>query len=140
MKLSTVLFILLSFCAVNAHADVANAEKLQKKYEGIGKANDPTYQGASPEEGQKFFNANMVVKEKTVSCSSCHTTNPGNVGKNIVTGKPIKPLSPTVNEKRFNNLDRVEAKFSEHCNDVVGRECTAQEKANFISYLLSVKK
>ena len=37
-------------------------------------------------------------------------------------------------------MDKVEDKFVEHCNDITGQDCTAQEKANFITYLITVKE
>jgi hypothetical protein len=57
----------------------------------------------------------------------------------MVTGKPIRPLAPAANDKRFTSVDKVEKNFTKHCNDIIGRDCTAQEKGNFIAYLLSVK-
>jgi hypothetical protein len=57
----------------------------------------------------------------------------------MVTNKPIRPLAPAVNDKRFTSVDKVEKNFTKHCNDIIGRDCTAQEKGNFIAYLLTVK-
>ena len=56
-----------------------------------------------------------------------------------MTNKPIRPLAPAANEKRFTSVDTVEKNFTKHCNDIIGRDCTAQEKGNFIAYLLTVK-
>ncbi|HBA08252.1 MAG TPA: hypothetical protein DCW48_00760, partial [Methylotenera mobilis] len=41
------------------------------------------------------------------------------------------------NNKRFKDLEKVEEKFTEHCNEIIGTDCTAAEKANYIIYLLT---
>jgi len=33
----------------------------------------------------------------------------------------------------------VEENFTKHCNEVIGADCTAAEKANYIAYLLTEK-
>jgi hypothetical protein len=139
-KISIVLSALLGMVAFSAQADVASAQKLADKYAGIAKSVNPAFTGPSAEEGKAFFNREIGIKGKKVSCASCHTTNPADNGKNIVTNKSIRPLSPVVNPKRFSDLDKVEAKFVEHCNDITGSDCTAQEKTSFITYLITVKE
>ena len=138
-KISIVLSVLLGMFAFSAYADVESAQKIANKYAGIAKSVNPSYAGPSAEDGKVFFNREIGVKGKKVSCSSCHTANPADNGKHIVTGKRIRPLSPVVNPKRFSDLDKVESKFEEHCIDITGQDCTAQDKANFITYLITVK-
>lgn len=138
-KLNIVLASLLGLAAVSAHADVANAEKLAQKYTTIAKIVNPGYAGPSATEGKIFFNRKITINGNEAACASCHTPNPANEGKHIVTGKAIRPLSPAVNNKRFNDLDKVEDKFTEHCNDIIGADCTPEEKANFIGYVLTEK-
>lgn len=126
--------------ALNASADVVNAEKLEVKYTNIAKTVNPAFTTPSITEGKMFFNRKFkATNGKEVACASCHTSNPANSGKHIVTGKTIAPLSPVANSKRFNDLEKVEDKFTEHCNDILGADCTAAEKANFIAYLLTEK-
>jgi len=139
-KISIALLVLLSTSMMSAHADVETAQKLANKYRGIAKSINPEYKDFSVEDGKAFFNRELTVKGKQVACASCHTANPADPGKHIVTGKPIRPLSPVVNAKRFTDLDKVEKNFTNHCNDIIGRDCTAQEKANFIAYLLTADK
>ena len=55
-----------------------------------------TAQAGSPpsaERGKKLFTTNFG-KELGLACSSCHTANPLQPGKDDVTEKPIAPLSP----------------------------------------------
>jgi len=72
------------------------------------------------------------------SCSTCHTENPTAVGKHTVTKKDIKPMAPAANPERFTNTAKVEKWFKRNCKDVLKRECTAQEKGDVLTYLLSL--
>lgn len=139
-KISIVLSMLLGMSVFTAQADVATAQKLADRYAAIAKNINPASTGLSANDGKDFFERKIIIKGKPIACASCHTTNPANTGKHIVTGKPIRPLSPLVDAKRFTSVDKVEKNFTSHCNDIIGRDCTAQEKGNFIAYLLTVSK
>ena len=91
---------------------------------------------ASPARGEHFFNSKHG---KEWSCASCHENPPNHDTKHIVTGKVIKPLSPNANSERFVDQAKVEKWFKRNCNDVLGRECTPQEKADVLSWLMTVK-
>lgn len=91
---------------------------------------------AVPARGEKFFNAKHG---KEWSCASCHDSLPNHETKHIVTGKVIQALSPSRNSARFSDLAKVEKWFKRNCNDVLGRECEAQEKADVLSWLMTVK-
>jgi hypothetical protein len=64
---------------------------------------------------------------------------PPGITKHIVTGKVIQSLSPNVNPARFADQAKVEKWFKRNCHDVFGRDCTAQEKADVLSWLMTVK-
>ena len=138
-KINIVLFAVLGMVAFSAQADVESAQILAKKYTGIAKTINPDFK-PSVEEGKAFYNRKVGYKGKQVSCASCHTANPADNGKNFVTHKRIRPLSPAVNPQRFSDLDKVEEKFVQHCNDITGSDCTAQDKVNYITYLITVTK
>jgi len=91
---------------------------------------------ASSNRGEQFFN---VKHGKEWSCSSCHENPPNHDTKHIVTGKVIMPLAPSANPTRFTDEAKAEKWFKRNCNDVLGRECTAQEKADVLSWLMTVK-
>ena len=91
---------------------------------------------AVPARGEKFFNAKHG---KEWSCASCHESPPNHDTKHIVTGKVIKPLSPNSNPARFSDSAKTEKWFKRNCNDVLGRECDAQEKADVLSWLMTIK-
>jgi mono/diheme cytochrome c family protein len=93
---------------------------------------------AQPDKGQKFFTTNFG-REMGLSCSSCHGATPVRAGRDVVTEKPIAPLAPAANARRFSDRSKVEFWFGQNCKDVVGRECTAAEKADLISWLMTLK-
>jgi hypothetical protein len=94
--------------------------------------------GAAPQaaRGQSFFNA---THGREWSCSSCHGTPPTHEGRHASTGRKIGPLAPAFDPQRFTDPAKVEKWFRRNCGDVVGRECTAAEKADVMAYLLTLK-
>jgi hypothetical protein len=94
----------------------------------------PGFQGFSAARGETFFHAKHGGEW---SCSSCHTDNPMNEGKHAKTEKLIKPLAPAANAERFTEVKKVEKWFKRNCNDVLDRECTAQEKGDVLTYLMA---
>jgi len=89
-----------------------------------------------PDSGQQFFTANHG---REWSCSTCHGALPTQPGRHAATGKPIGALAPAFDPQRFSNGDKVEKWFRRNCRDVVGRECTAGEKADVIAWLMTLK-
>jgi len=93
---------------------------------------------ASPERGEKLFNTNFK-REFGWSCATCHGAVPTKAGKHDLTEKRIEPLAPAFNPARFTDRARAENFFRLNCKDVIGRECTAAEKADVLSWLLTLK-
>ena len=54
-------------------------------------------------------------------------------------GKRIEPLAPSANPQRFTDAAKVEKWFRRNCTDVLRRECSAQEKGDFIAWLNQIK-
>jgi hypothetical protein len=90
----------------------------------------------SPVQGEQFFN---TKHGKEWSCASCHENPPNHDTKHIITGKLIKPLAPSANPTRFTDNIKVEKWYKRNCNDVLGRECSTQEKADLLSWLITIK-
>jgi len=91
---------------------------------------------AVADRGQKLF---TVTHGREWSCASCHGALPTQAGKHAGTGKPIAPLAPAFNAERFTDAAKTEKWFRRNCNDVIGRECTAAEKADVLIWLLTLK-
>jgi mono/diheme cytochrome c family protein len=90
----------------------------------------------SPARGQQFFTS---AHGGEWSCASCHGASPTGSGKHARTGRAIAPLAPGFNAERFTDAAFSEKWFRRNCNDVVGRECTAGEKADVLSWLITLK-
>lgn len=69
------------------------------------------------------------------SCATCHGHDLRAAGKHAKTGKVIDPMAPSVNPKRLTDPAFVEKWFGRNCRGTWGRECTAQEKSDFLVYL-----
>jgi len=78
---------------------------------------------------------NLAKDGKERDCTLCHGTDLKKSGKHIKTGKVIDPLAPSVNHKRFTDIDKVEKWFLRNCKWTFGRECTDQEKGDLLKYL-----
>lgn len=91
-----------------------------------------------PARGRRMFTTEYK-NELGLSCSSCHGPVPVTPGKDQVTDKPIAPMAPAANPKRFTDPQKTEFWFRLNCKDFVGRACTAAEKADLISWLISLK-
>jgi mono/diheme cytochrome c family protein len=100
-----------------------------------------TYAGTAPgapsaARGQQLFTS---THGREWSCASCHGDVPTGVGRHARTGKPIEPLAPGANPARLTDPARVEKWLRRNCNDVTGRECSAQEKADVVLWLTTLK-
>ena len=88
-----------------------------------------------PARGRDFF---TTKHGHEWSCSSCHGERPVGTGRHAVTGKPIAALAPAANPERFTNEAKTEKWFRRNCNDVLGRECSAEEKADVRAWLATL--
>lgn len=125
----------LTACLALALPMCANANPIQDSYRAAAKQENPAFKDFSVAAGQKLY----ATKVGDLACASCHTDSPKATGKHATTGKEILPLAPTANPKRFTDAANVEKWFKRNCNDVLKRVCTAQEKGDFMAYVLSVK-
>jgi hypothetical protein len=90
----------------------------------------------SAERGDTLWHSKHTAADgKERDCTLCHGTDLKNPGKHIKTGKVIDPMAPSVNHKRFTDIDKVEKWFLRNCKWTFGRECTAQEKGDLLKYL-----
>ena len=113
----------------------AAANPIQDSYRAAAKQENAAFKDFSATRGQAFYNA----KSGDMACATCHGDSPKSNGKHAKTGKDIQPLAPSANAQRFTDGAKVEKWFGRNCKDVLSRACTAQEKGDFIAYLLSVK-
>ena len=118
---------------VGAASPVASG--LLREYEAQARRQRAGFGAFSAEEGRKLYFAEFVQEGQKVSCSSCHTANPRARGITPA-GKIVEPLAPAANPDRLTDRGDVEKWFKRNCKQVMGRECTAEEKGHFVTFLL----
>ncbi|NJO54528.1 MAG: DUF1924 domain-containing protein, partial [Bacteroidales bacterium] len=93
---------------------------------------------ASAERGRGFFFARHAGgKPDTPACTTCHSSDLKGPGRTKA-GKPIEPMAASVSPSRFADPAVVEKWFGRNCADVLGRACTAREKADALAFLFSL--
>jgi cytochrome c553 len=113
----------------------AAGNPIQDSYRAAAKQENGAFTDFSATRGEAFYKA----KTGDTACATCHGDSPKAHGKHATTGKDILPLAPSANAERFTDAAKVEKWFKRNCNDVLKRACTANEKGDFIAYLLTVK-
>jgi cytochrome b len=120
---------------VRASAAPSAVKELLGGWEAQAKQARPAFTAFSAAEGKTLYFSEHVQEGQKVSCATCHTANPRAQGRSPV-GKVVEPLSPATNPDRFTDPKEVEKWFKRNCKQVLGRECTAEEKGNFLTYVL----
>ncbi len=93
-------------------------------------------QAGDPARGQAWFNADQGQAWR---CASCHGARPTAPGRHASTGKPIAALAPAAEPRRFTDAAKTEKWFGRNCRDVLGRACSAGEKADVLAWLIGLK-
>ena len=129
MKTPILMTILLINVPLSfSHAESETVNNLLQDYALQGANTADAEQGKQL--WQKTFNNNGER-----SCASCHSKDLTQNGKHVKTRKNIKPMSPSVNPERLTDSKKVNKWFKRNCKWTLGRECTAQEKTNFLVYI-----
>lgn len=129
------LCLTLLWLGAASSALAATPQELVDKYSAEAATSAPGFK-PSAERGQVLFTKEWGVSATMPACTSCHTKDIRASGKHVKTGKVIEPLSPAVNAERFTSEKNVAKWFKRNCTEVVGRECTAAEKADFIKFVM----
>jgi hypothetical protein len=105
----------------------AFAETPQQMMAGYAAEAARAQAGFSPsaERGRQFYGEKRGATEKMPSCTTCHTDD------------PIAAMAPVAGSPRFTDAAKTEKWFRRNCKEVVGRECTAAEKADLLRFLLT---
>ena len=130
-------FALVAALGAGAAVHAETPSDLARTYEGAARQASPQFGGFSADRGRTFFES---THGNDWSCASCHTEDPRASGRHAKTGKTIAPLAPAANAERFTSLSQAEKWFKRNCNDVLARECTAQEKGDVLAYLMQLAK
>ncbi len=128
MKLAAVLLTGLWACTANAGGVLAH-------YSSEAARTSPGFT-PSASRGQTLFQRTWTTSAGLPRCTICHGNNPRNPGRHAITGKTIQPMQPAVEPTRLSDLVKTEKWFRRNCREVVGRECSASEKADVVTFLL----
>ena len=135
MHTLSAMFGIAALASLPCDPSNAGPRELVAEYETAARLSVPGM-GFSAARGAMFF---KDTHGGEWTCSTCHTAVPTAVGRHARTGKSIAPLAPVRNPDRFTDAARTEKWFRRNCNDVIGRECTPQEKGDVLTWLLSLQ-
>lgn len=130
------LILALGLPAAGCWADTPG--QLLERYRQAAAQEQPGF-AASAQRGERWFRQAFAHTPQLPSCTTCHTEQPTQPGRHAITGKAIKPLAPAANPERFGDPAKVEKWFGRNCREVVGRDCSAAEKADLLAYLGEVR-
>jgi len=119
-------------------AQAATPNAILAGYSDEAARQNPRFQ-TSPELGEHLYTRRFKTSVEMPSCRSCHGDDPSLGGSHVLTGEAIRPLAPVANAERFRDPAKVEKWFSRDCSEVIGRECSAAEKADFIAFVMQVR-
>jgi hypothetical protein len=112
-------------------------EDLLARYAAEAKAADSAFAGFSAARGEALHLKKFAGgKPDTPSCTSCHGSDPRSAGRSP-TSKAIEPVAVSTTPTRYTDAAKVEKWFRRNCNEVLGRECTPNEKGDWLSYVTS---
>jgi len=102
------------------------------------KKNNPNFVDFSAKRGEQIFTTSHIGKRgEPISCTSCHSLNLKNKGKNVHTNKVLEPLAPSVNTKRLSEVKNVKKWLRRNFNDVYKKEGTALQKGDVLYFINS---
>lgn len=128
MKQKIVITAVLLFSSPVLMADAVNDMFTEYKQQGVTIMDEKA--------GEVLWNKEFKDKKgKLRSCTNCHGSDLSKTGKHIRTDKPIKPMAPSINKQRYTKVKTIKKWFKRNCKWTLGRECSAQEQADILSYL-----
>jgi cytochrome c553 len=130
-KIQLVATIFMTTMVLSSPGQASVVEELIVQYQQQGASAADAQQGK-----QQWIETHTNNNEgEARSCSACHTKDLHAKGKHVNTGKVIDPLAPSVNAERLTDVAKIEKWFKRNCKWTLGRECSVQEKSNFLSFI-----
>ncbi len=122
---------------VSNPAAASPRQSLLADFAASAKAEDATFDGFSAARGRALFLASPASgKPETPSCTACHTKNPRGVGETRA-GKRIEPMALSQSPDRYTDPKKVGKWFRRNCKSVLGRICSAREKGDYLTFMIS---
>ena len=126
-----IVVILLMFVFGQSSAAMVDFNKL---YQSWGARSDFRPSPANAQKGRQMWSQKSSINR---SCSGCHTNNLRNTGSHVKTKKRIKPMAPSVNSRRLTKVRKINKWLKRNCKFTYKRECSLDEKINFIEFIRS---
>jgi len=131
------LFLTAAIGLALVQSQPAAASALLDQYAQQAKTESSDFKEFRPERGRDLFlSRHNTGKPETPSCTSCHTESPLKAGLTRA-GKAIEPMAASASPNRYTDSEKVEKWFRRNCNSVLGRPCSAREKGDFITFMLT---
>lgn len=128
---------IVSFFSMSLMAASGEVVQYMNELSKTAKVENSSFSGFDATRGKEIFTSTHTGKQgKPMACTSCHTTDLANSGKNALTGKVIDPLSPRANPQRLTSTKDVTKWLKRNFMDVYAREGTAQEKGDVLTYII----
>lgn len=138
MKTTALSILVLATLTLPLASLAAPRDELLANYAAAAKAATPAFSGFSATRGEKLHVTKFAGgKADTPACTSCHGDSPRSAGR-TPTGKAIEAVAVSVTPTRYSDAAKVEKWFKRNCSEVLGRECTPQEKGDWLSYMISL--
>ena len=134
----TVTLLAASLALTVSGTSIAGPREDQlAQYASAAKAANPAFSGFSADRGKTLHTAAFTGgKPDTPTCTTCHGKDPRAPGRNLM-GKAINPVAVSAAPSRYTDAAKVEKWFKRNCTEVLGRECSAQEKGDWLSFVIS---
>lgn len=128
--------LLLCTVALSAAAAAGEREDLIARYTAEARAADAAFAGFSAARGETLHRARHAGgKADTPACTSCHGDDARAAGRTRA-GKAIEPMAASVSPTRYTDSAKVEKWFKRNCTEVLGRECSAREKGDWLAWMM----
>ncbi len=139
MHTTSRLLAALALALAAGSALAADARQaLLDGYAAQARRADPQFAGFDAARGKAlYFGPHTGGDPKLNACAVCHTKDPRQWGTHAETKREIDPMAVSVNARLFTKEKKVEKRFTRDCDEVLGRQCTPQEKGDFITFLMT---
>jgi hypothetical protein len=132
MKRLTTLLPTLAALALAGAAHAGPVDGLLAEYEAAGAGPFSAQRGAAA-----WTAEHAAADGAARSCASCHGEDLARAGEHLRTGQRIEPLAPSANPRRLSDRDEMRKWLYRNCKWTYGRECTPQEKGDFLIFIRS---
>lgn len=138
-----ILILAACLCLAPMFAQANAIPEMMAKYTAEGGSNFNAEAGKKMWSKAIPFTDRKGVVQNDRTCAKCHTADVTKPGKHQKTGKVLAAMAPSVpfvaaeegDEPRFSEAKKIRKWFKRNCKWTYDRECTAQEKGDFLMYL-----